>query len=242
MAALILPLQLAPLCLVLLGLDSAPLNEAAKFERWQEQYAISPYTSAADKAMRFAIWAARLRQDGPRFDRFFDRSEEERKSIVQYRPEAASASDVTPFRKLPQAYIDMALKANVDWRKRGVVNVAKGQTGGNCGTWARASAGESAYALGGGGGSAAFGGWPHGRPVNQLRNFSEQQSLDCVPPGQPGSWFFYHGGFESLEDYPTSRTDHGNPGGAPCKLDKTKLIPKTGLFTNRTDPQHAVPG
>ena len=120
--------------------------------------------------------------------------------------------------------------------------MAKGQTGGNCGTWARTSAGESTYALGGGGGAAAFGGWPHGRPVNQLRNFSEQQSLDCVPPAQAGSWFFYHGGFESLEDYPTNRTDHGKPGGAPCKLDKTKLIPKTGLFTNRTDPQHAVPG
>ena len=145
---------------------------------------------------------------------------------------------MTPFRSLPQSYIDMALKDNVDWRKKGVVTVAKGQTGGNCGTWARTSAGESTFALGGGGGTGIS--WPHGHAVNELRNFSEQQSLDCVPAGEGGSYFFYNGGFESLEDYPTNRTDHGKPGGAPCRLDKTKIIPGTGNFTNRTDPQHAL--
>ena len=104
----------------------------------------------------------------------------------------------------------MALKDNVDWRKKGVVTVAKGQTGGNCGTWARTSAGESTFALGGGGGTGIS--WPHGHAVNELRNFSEQESLDCVPAGEGGSYFFYNGGFESLEDYPTNRTDHGKPG------------------------------
>jgi len=79
----------------------------------------------------------------------------------------------------------MALKDNVDWREKGVVTPAKGQTGGNCGTWARCSAGESTYSLGGGGGTGIA--WPNGRPVHPLRNFSEQQALDCTPPGQPGA-------------------------------------------------------
>ena len=157
---------------------------------------------------------------------------------LDYRPEDLSGVGLTPFRSLPQSYIDKALKDNVDWRKKGVVTVAKGQTGGNCGTWARTSAGESSYALGGGGGTGIA--WPNGHAVNRLRNFSEQQSLDCVPPGEGGSWFFYNGGLESLEDYPTNRTDHGKPGAAPCKLDKSKIIPGTGGFTNRTDPQHAL--
>jgi hypothetical protein len=157
---------------------------------------------------------------------------------LDHRPEDLSDSGVTPFRSLPQSYIDKALKDDVDWRTKGVVTVAKWQTGGNCGTWARTSAGESSYALGGGGGTGIS--WPNGHAVNALRNFSEQQSLDCVPPGEGGSWFFYNGGFESLEDYPTNRSDHGKPGGAPCKLDKSKIIPNTGKFSNRTDPQHAL--
>ena len=156
--------------------------------------------------------------------------------LLNYRPETGAG--VTPFRSLPQSYVERALKDDVDWREKGVVTVAKGQTGGNCGTWARTSAGESTYALGGGGGTGIA--WPHGRAVNTLRNFSEQQSLDCVPPGNGGAYFFYNGGFMSLEDYPTNRSDHGKPGGAPCKLDRSKIIPGTGTFTNRTDPQHAL--
>ena len=155
---------------------------------------------------------------------------------LEYRPETGAG--VTPFRSLPQSYVAAALKDDVDWREKGVVTVAKGQTGGNCGTWARTSAGESTYALGGGGGTGIA--WPHGRAVNALRNFSEQQSLDCVPPGNGGAYFFYNGGLMSLEDYPTNRSDHGKPGGAPCKLDRSKIIPGTGRFTNRTDPQHAL--
>ena len=50
------------------------------------------------------------------------------------------------------------------------------------------------YALGGGGS-----GWPKGGPVNTLRNFSEQQMLDCVPAHQPQADAFYNVGFMSLE-------------------------------------------
>ena len=70
---------------------------------------------------------------------------------------------------MPQSYIEMALKANVDWRKNGVVVTPSGQTGGNCGTWARVGCAESQYALGGGGSR-----WPHGRAKNPLTAFSEQ--------------------------------------------------------------------
>ena len=126
----------------------------------------------------------------------------------------------------------------MDWRLKGVVTPAKGQTGGNCGTWARVSAGESTFALGGGGCTGIA--WPNGHAVNELRNFSEQQALDCTPPGQGGSWFFYNTGFEAQEDYPTNYSDGGKPGGAPCRLDTTKVIPGTGSFTNRTDPQHGA--
>jgi hypothetical protein len=83
---------------------------------------------------------------------------------LDYRPEDLTAAGVTPFRSLPQSYIDKALKDDVDWRKKGVVTVAKGQTGGNCGTWARTSAGESTFALGGGGGTGAA--WPFGLTQN----------------------------------------------------------------------------
>ena len=143
-----------------------------------------------------------------------------------------------PWKKFPQAYIDKALKdgaqgsAGVDWRRNGAVTVPKGQTGGNCGTWGRVGCAESSYALGGGGA-----GWPNGKPVNKLTNFSEQQMLDCTPAHTPQATQFYTVGFMRLSDYPTNHTNHGKPHFSPCLLDKSKVIPGS-KFTNRTQAAH----
>jgi len=115
-----------------------------------------------------------------------------------------------------------ALAEGVDWRAKGAVTPAKDQGAhGYCGTFGRTCAAEGQYAIHSG----------HG-----LRNFSEEELVECIGWDKDQFTYFQNHGFMSSEDYPYNTTgpDMDPPiPGKSCKWDGSKVIPGTsdGAFT-----------
>merc|ERR1719188_1013768 len=73
---------------------------------------------------------------------------------------------IIPFRRFSADYVRSALATPTDWMERGAVTPAKDQGAhGYCGTFGRVAAAEGQYAL---------------RSGQGLRNFSEEELVDCV--------------------------------------------------------------
>jgi len=131
------------------------------------------------------------------------------------------------FQKFPDAFVKKALSHPVDWRTRGAVTPAKDQGAhGYCGTFGRVAAAEGQYAL---------------RSGRGLRNFSEEELVDCIGWDKDQFGYFSVHGFIDSADYPYNTTgpdmdppipDH------PCLYgqQKEKVIEGTALgnFTNST--------
>lgn len=130
-----------------------------------------------------------------------------------------------PFRNFSDAYVQKALSTGVDWRRRGWVTPAKDQGAhGFCGTFGRVASAEGQYA----------------RFFHTLRNFSEEELIDCVGWDRDQFAYFSERGFIDSETYPYDPSaypdvdppvpDH------PCQYDVTKIIPGTNnyFFGNQT--------
>ena len=127
-----------------------------------------------------------------------------------------------PFKPFSKAYVKAAESDPVDWRTKGAVTPAKDQGAhGYCGTFGRVAAAEGQYALHAG---------------HALRNFSEQEMVECIGWDQDQFSYFGPNGFMSSEDYPYNTTgpDADPPiPGQPCRYDHSKVIAGTasGNFT-----------
>ncbi|KAK3247490.1 hypothetical protein CYMTET_43015 [Cymbomonas tetramitiformis] len=127
-----------------------------------------------------------------------------------------------PFKTFPQEYVQKALSSGIDWRPI-AVTPAKNQGGhGYCGTFGRVAAAEGQYAI---------------RSGYFKRNFSEEQLIDCVGWDLNQLPMILDTGFMSSEDYPYNTTgpdmDPPIPYN-PCRLNTSKIIPGSKLFTNTT--------
>jgi len=130
-----------------------------------------------------------------------------------------------PFQKFPGEFVKEALNSSVDWRTKGAVTPAKDQGAhGYCGTFGRVAAAEGQYAL---------------RSNRGLRNFSEEELVDCIGWDKDQFGYFRVNGFIDSADYPYDTTgpdmdppipDH------PCLYGQKEVIKGTafGNFTNST--------
>lgn len=130
-----------------------------------------------------------------------------------------------PFKQFSDAYVQKALSETVDWRERGAVTPAKDQGGhGYCGTFGRVGAVEGQFAL---------------RSGRGLRNFSEEELVDCIGWDSDQFTYFAARGFMDAADYKYNTTgpdmDPPIPNN-PCRYDASKAIDGTGhfAFTNMT--------
>jgi len=132
-----------------------------------------------------------------------------------------------PFRKFSEDYVRTALATPTDWMEKGAVTPAKDQGGhGYCGTFGRVAAAEGQYAL---------------RSGHGLRNFSEEELVDCIGWDMDQFSYFQHHGFMDAVDYPYKMTgpDMDPPiPGSPCEYDVSQVIrySDVGAFTGVTDP------
>eukprot|EP01063_Lacrimia_lanifica_P004152 TRINITY_DN1231_c0_g1_i2.p1 TRINITY_DN1231_c0_g1~~TRINITY_DN1231_c0_g1_i2.p1 ORF type:complete len:307 (+),score=102.40 TRINITY_DN1231_c0_g1_i2:62-982(+) len=139
-------------------------------------------------------------------------------------PLALKATD-PPFKNFTDDYVQAALAAGKDWRTGGLVTPAKNQGGHPyCGTFARVGAWEGQYARLGGRG---------------LRNFSEEELVECVGWSNDQGAYVEPNGFMDEVDYPYNMSGPSmNPPipGEPCRYDAAKVIPGTanGNFTGST--------
>lgn len=120
-----------------------------------------------------------------------------------------------PFKPFSPEFVKHALATGVDWREKGAVTPAKDQGAhGYCGTFGRTCAFEGQYAIKSG----------HG-----LRNFSEEQLVECIGWTKDQFTYVKTHGFEDMNVYPpyvkAGYKDTNPPiPGHPCKYDKTKVI------------------
>ena len=126
--------------------------------------------------------------------------------------------------------ISTILRANakntpIDWREKGAVTPAKDQGPlGFCGTFGRTAAAEGQFAI-------------HN---HELRNFSEEELIDCIGWDQDQFSYFAEYGYMDMSAYPYipngTTTDEPPIPGKPCKYDAKQAIPGTlnGAFTNVT--------
>jgi len=130
-----------------------------------------------------------------------------------------------PFKPFSAAYVKQALSESVDWLKNGAVTPAKDQGGhGYCGTFGRVASAEGQYAL---------------RSGLGLKNFSEEELVDCIGYDKDQFSYFSTRGFMDSADYAYNKTgpDQDPPiPGHPCKYDKSSIIQGTddGKFTGAT--------
>ena len=149
---------------------------------------------------------------------------------------ALHSRNAVPFEPFSDEFVQYALAKGVDWREKGAVTPAKDQGAhGYCGTFGRTCAFEGQYAI---------------RSGHGLRNFSEEELVECI--GWTKDQFGYVAGtattpahgFEDMNVYPPyveSGYKDTNPPipGHPCKWDKSKVIKGTDTgFTNVTSPAH----
>eukprot|EP00938_MAST-03A_sp_MAST-3A-sp1_P001868 g1868.t1 len=134
-------------------------------------------------------------------------------------------SSAVPFREFPQSYVQTAKNTPIDWREKGAVTPAKDQGPlGFCGTFGRTAAAEGQFAI-------------HN---HELRNFSEEELIDCIGWDQDQFSYFAEYGFMDMSAYPYipngTTTDEPPIPGKPCKYDAKQVIPGTlnGAFTNVT--------
>jgi len=150
---------------------------------------------------------------------------------VVLRPNAVSEEyeramiGAVPFRNFPESYVEMVKKTSIDWREKGAVTPAKDQGPlGFCGTFGRVAAAEGQFAI----------------HTSQLRNFSEEELIDCIGWDQDQFKYFSQHGFMDMSAYPYipngTTTDEPPIPGKPCKYDTKKVIQGTenGKFTNVT--------
>lgn len=130
-----------------------------------------------------------------------------------------------PFKPFSDDYVRQALSEPVDWRKRGLVTPAKDQGAhGYCGTFGRVAAAEGQYAK---------------RSGYRLRNFSEEELVDCIGWDRDQFSYFAPHGFMDSAQYPYNTTgpdmDPPIPYN-PCRYTKDEVIKASGSghFTNMT--------
>ena len=147
---------------------------------------------------------------------------------------AAEFAELTRHSVVPKRFSDSfvahALATGVDWRTKGAVTPAKDQGAhGYCGTFGRTCAAEGQYALHSG---------------HRLRNFSEEQLVECIGWTKDQFGYFSVKGFMDSALYPYVKAGYPdqNPPipGYPCKYDAAQVIAGTsnGRFTNTTAPFH----
>ena len=130
-----------------------------------------------------------------------------------------------PFKNFSASYVATALNTGIDWRVRGLVTPAKDQGAhGYCGTFGRVASAEGQYARLG----------THG-----LRNFSEEELVDCIGWDRDQFSYFKTAGFidSVLYPYNTTGPDMDPPiPGNPCRYSKANVIENTdkNAFTNMT--------
>ena len=96
-------------------------------------------------------------------------------------------SSAVPFREFPQSYVQTAKNTPIDWREKGAVTPAKDQGPlGFCGTFGRTAAAEGQFAI-------------HN---HELRNFSEEELIDCIGWDQDQFSYFAEYGFMDMSAYP----------------------------------------
>lgn len=130
-----------------------------------------------------------------------------------------------PFKAFSAEYVTRALTEQVDWVAKGAVTPAKDQGAhGYCGTFGRVAAAEGQYAL---------------RSGYALRNFSEEELVDCIGWDKDQFSYFNSHGFMDSASYPYNKTgpdtDPPIPNN-PCRYDKSKIIrgSDANKFTNMT--------
>ena len=139
-----------------------------------------------------------------------------------------------PFKPFSREFVEHALEVGrttgVDWRTKGAVTPAKDQGAhGYCGTFGRTCAFEGQYAMQSG----------HG-----LRNFSEEQLVECIGWTKDQFGYVQTHGFEDMAVYPpyveAGYKDTNPPiPGHPCKYDKSKIVQDSMTkWVNTTAPAH----
>jgi cathepsin L len=130
-----------------------------------------------------------------------------------------------PFKPFSAEYVAKALKTETDWRTKGLVTPAKDQGAhGYCGTFGRVAAAEGQFAM---------------RSQHGLRNFSEEELVDCIGWDKDQFSYFSDKGFMDTAIYPYNTTgpDMDPPiPGHPCLYNKNEVIKGTadGKFNNMT--------
>lgn len=119
-----------------------------------------------------------------------------------------------PTEKFSDAFVRHALATGVDWRTKGAVTPAKDQGAhGYCGTFGRTCAAEGQYAMHSG---------------HSLRNFSEEELVECIGWTKDQFGYFSVKGFMDTADYPYIKAGYKdqNPPipGHPCKYSAAKTI------------------
>eukprot|EP00040_Diaphanoeca_grandis_P020058 m.106443 g.106443 ORF g.106443 m.106443 type:complete len:325 (+) comp27722_c0_seq1:27-1001(+) len=130
-----------------------------------------------------------------------------------------------PFKPFSAEYVKTSLAEQVDWRTKGLVTPAKDQGAhGYCGTFGRVAAAEGQYARLG---------------MHGLRNFSEEELVDCIGWDKDQFSYFAVNGFMDSAIYPYNKTgpdmDPPIPNN-PCRYTKKEVIVNTdnNVFTNMT--------
>jgi len=142
----------------------------------------------------------------------------------QLEKEMLASGPNIPFRNFSAKYVHSALNSDTDFRKRKWVTPAKDQGAhGYCGTFGRVAAAEGQYA----------------RFRHSLRNFSEEELVDCIGWDKDQFSYFSRHGFMDSGKYPYNTTgpdmDPPIPGN-PCKYAKKEVIAGTDKnhFHNQT--------
>merc|ERR1712166_235742 len=120
---------------------------------------------------------------------------------VQLLPQGALAAEFalqsrssTHSAPIAESFVQKALAAGIDWREKGAVTPAKDQGAlGYCGTFGRTAAAEGQFAIHSGQG---------------LRNFSEEELVDCIGWDKDQFTYFAANGFMDSADYPYNGTGH----------------------------------
>lgn len=153
-------------------------------------------------------------------------------SVLLYKPGALMTQYVESMRnsydfvEFSEEYVENAKSNPVDWRDRGAVTPAKDQGPlGYCGTFGRTAAAEGQFAIRG--------------ATHVLRNFSEEELVDCIGWDKDQFTYFAANGFMDMKVYPYNSSGHNQDPpipGKPCKYDKKKVIVGTANhnFTNVT--------
>jgi len=153
---------------------------------------------------------------------------------VKLLPEGALEAEVSrqnqdrpdyPFKNFSEAYVTKALSRGIDWRDYGWVTPAKDQGAhGFCGTFGRVASAEGQYA----------------RFYHTLRNFSEEELIDCIGWDRDQFSYFSVQGFMDSEQYPYDPTNYPDVDPPvpdhPCQYEATQVVPGTNnhFFTNKT--------